>query len=280
MDAIQDRVNQVQIESVQLIQYLHNLPQEAWGQQSACDGWTIADVAAHLIGGANFYTSIILRGFEGYTTPPDGFPYPFDAPQEEMSAVNAKVAVSLRNDLGDGLLAEFRSTNEKMNQTLAEISGNGWETPCYHSIGVVPARIVLSLRMFELALHGWDIRSSLQPDARPAPQSLTMSLEILTAISEHYVQPAASLAASGRYRFHLTGAGLGDYEIVAGNGPARLEPAGTEPADFVFQCSAEDFVLLMTHRLPLESAMSDRRLIIEGGRELPSGFGNWFQGAW
>ena len=278
MDTIQDRVKQVRLESEGLIQYLESLPQEAWEQQSACAGWTIADVAAHLAGGAKFYTSIILRGLEGHTTPPDGFSFPFGAPPKVMSLVNAKVAVSFRNDLGDGLLPEFRSTNEKMNQTLVGI--NDWETPCYHSIGVVPARTILSLRMFELALHSWDIRSSLQTDARLTHESLPMSMDILTQVSEHFVQPAASQAISGRYRFHLTEAGLGDYAIVAEDGPTRLEPAVPEPSDFVFQCSARDFVLLMTHRLPLESAISDRRLIIEGGRELPPGFGDWFQGIW
>ena len=280
MNSIQDQVNQVRLESERLSQYLQNLPKEAWGQQSACDGWTIADVTAHLTGGAKFYMSIILRGFEGYTTPPEGFPFPFGAPPDVMSAVNAKVTVAFRNELGDGLMAEFRSTNEQMNQTLSGISNNDWETPCYHSIAVVPARTILSLRMFELALHGWDIRSSLQSDARLPHESLNMTMEILTAVSQHFVQPTASQASSGRYRFHLTGAGLGDHDIVAKDGPTRLEPAGPESADFVFQCSAENFVLLMSHRLPLESAISDRRLIFEGGRELPSGFGDWFQGVW
>ena len=280
MDAIEDRVEQVRLESERLIQYLENLPQEAWGKQSACDGWTVADVAAHLTGGGRFYTSIVLRGFQGHTTPPEGFPFPFDAPQEVLSAANLKVAVSYRNDLGEGLLAEFRSTNDQMNQTFADISGDGWETPCFHSIDVIPARMVLSLRMFELALHGWDIRSSLDPNAKLLRENLPMSMEILQAVSPHFVYPAAGKAATGRYRFRLSGACSGDYEIVAEEGPGKLKPAGQEPADFIFRCTTEDFILLLTHRLPLQSAIRDQQLTIANGKELPSGFDDWFQGIW
>ena len=280
MDSIQDRVQLVGAESERLIEYLQSFSGSAWGQQSACDGWTIADVAAHLTGGAQFYTRIITRGLEGHATPPEGFPFPFGASADVMSAANAEMAVSYRKELGDGLLAKFRTTNEQMNQTFAGLGLNNWETPCYHPMSVIPARIVLSLRMFELAVHSWDIRSRLEPDAALPQESLAMAMDIVTAVCHYFFKSTASGATGGRYRFQLTGADLGDYDLVFGEGPVRLEKAIVGSADMVFQCGADDFVLLMTRRLALEPAISDQRLIIDGGRELPPGFGDWFEGIW
>ena len=280
MESIHNRVESVREESERLIAYLQSLSGDALGQPSACDGWTVADVAAHLTGGAQFYTKIIGRGLEGHATPPDGFPFPFGASADVMSAANAEAAVSYRKELGDGLLAKFRATNERMNQTFAGLGINDWETPCYHPMSVIPARMVLSLRMFELAVHSWDIRSRLQPVASLPQESLAMAMDIVAAVCHYFFKPTASGATGGRYRFQLTGGELGDYDLVIGEGPARLENAGLESADMVFECNVEDFILLMTRRLALEPAISNRRLTTEGGCEIPSGFGDWFEGLW
>ncbi len=283
-----DRAQLVRGESEQLTEYLQSLSPDDWARPSACDGWTIADVAAHLTGGAQFYTGIISRGLEGQATPPDGFAFLFGAAPEVMSAANAEAAVAYRKDVEDGLLEKFRAADELMNQTFARLSINDWETPCYHPVSVMPAWMVLSLRMFELAVHGWDIRSRFQPDAALPAESLAMSMDIVTAVCHYFFKPAASGpadigAAGGRYRFQLTGAGLGAYDLVFDGGQARLEPAGVEienpkSPDAVFQCSVSDFVLLVTRRLSLESAVDDRRLITEGG--FPSELADRFEGLW
>ena len=73
MDTIQDRVALVKAESDKLGRFLESLSGQDRGQPSACDGWTVADVVAHLIGGAEMYTEHIFRGLQGTKSLPMGF---------------------------------------------------------------------------------------------------------------------------------------------------------------------------------------------------------------
>jgi len=48
MEALEARVALIQAEAAGLAQYLTTLPPEAWRQPSACQGWEVRDVVAHL----------------------------------------------------------------------------------------------------------------------------------------------------------------------------------------------------------------------------------------
>ena len=62
MDTLADQMALVQAESARLIQYLKELPTDAWDQPSACTQWQIQDVVAHVSGAAEFYIDTISRG--------------------------------------------------------------------------------------------------------------------------------------------------------------------------------------------------------------------------
>ena len=52
MEIPEYRVKLIQAESEQLGHYLHTLSTDAWTEPSACQGWAVRDVVAHLILGA------------------------------------------------------------------------------------------------------------------------------------------------------------------------------------------------------------------------------------
>ena len=280
METIQDRVRDVRLESDRLNRYLQGLPEDAWEHQSACESWTVAEVVAHLFAGAQFYTSCISRGLEGDTSPLAGFLPAGTGDPSVLGSAIAKYSVSLRQDLGEGLLAEFQSASDQLNQLLAGLSTIDWDKPCYHPIGLVPAGTFASLRMFELALHGWDIASKFQPDAEIPPEGLDMIMDIVTRACPGLVQPAVGQVTGFRYRFDLSGSHPGVYDLVVECGVTRLDRADSGPTDATLQCSADDFLLIMTGRLPLGLAIKERRLIVTGGSTVPPGFGDWFKGAW
>ena len=45
-----------------------------------------------------------------------------------------------------------------------------------------------------------------------------------------------------------------------------------------FHCETETFVLLISARLTLESALDNGRVIVEGDRSLAMAFSQWFKG--
>src|SRR5262252_6571603 len=76
MDAREHRLQLGQAAAEQLTQYLHTLSADAWHHPSACAGWDVGDVVAHLAFGAAFYASTVARGVQGDTAPPAGAPLP------------------------------------------------------------------------------------------------------------------------------------------------------------------------------------------------------------
>ena len=65
----EQRVVVLQAEVEAFKTYLSSLPAEAWNQPSACVGWTVADVVAHLNG--QDFASRVTRGLGGDASPPD-----------------------------------------------------------------------------------------------------------------------------------------------------------------------------------------------------------------
>ena len=280
MDGIEGHVNQVRLESERLSQYLQSLPNDPWQQQSACERWTVADVVAHLIGGAQMYWEHVSRGLQDDIIPPEGFPPAGDVDPEVLGNPNAHRAIFRRAGFGNQLLSTFQSTNEQLNQLLGRLSSSDWDKPCYHPAGVISVQTFVSLRMFELALHGWDVVSRPEGGAGLSAECRPMLLSLVASSGLNVVQLAVGNASPSRYRFRLSGIAAGDYDLVLAGGSALMEAAGEEPTTAVLRCDTADFLLLVTGRLNLASAISTEKLVTEQGNALPLMFGDWFKGVW
>ena len=169
METPAHRVQLVQAESAQLAHDLHALPPEAWRRPSACDRWEVRDVVGHLILGAELYQSVISRGLQGNTAPLEGFPQAGTVNAASAAPLFDQMSVARRESLGDQLLSTFTATSDQLHQILARCGPQDWETLCYHPAGVLPVRLFVALRLSELVMHGWDIRSRLEPDAHLGP---------------------------------------------------------------------------------------------------------------
>ena len=55
MDSLPSRIRLVHAESERLTHYLGTLSPDAWHHPSACAGWEVGDVVAHLTRGAEAY---------------------------------------------------------------------------------------------------------------------------------------------------------------------------------------------------------------------------------
>ena len=135
------------------------------------------------------------------------------------------------------------------------------------------------LRLMELSIHGWAIRSSLNPLAHVSSESLPVLMELMPEALGWFFQPGPTLPAPVRYRFELTGSRPGSYDIVGHGDKAHLEPAGTAQPNVTFRCETETFVLLMLGRLNLSAATADGRTVVEGDHGLTAEFSQWFRGA-
>ena len=268
MDTRAHRIQMGQAAAEQLTQYLHTLSAEAWHHPSACAGWEVCDVVAHLALGATFYASTVARGVQGDTAPPAGAPLP--------GVANPQRAIAYRERLGDQVLATFTGRTTHFYQLLQSLSPQDWEKPCYHPLGLRPAQQFITMRLIELAMHAWDIQSALDPTAALFPDSLPVFMERVPGIvSLLRMQPDVRRLGPLRCRFTVTGAVPSQYDLLMTADQVRVESSGATAADVTCRCDTETFVLLMYGRLAPQAAVVNERLVVEGDRGLLT-LGPWF----
>ena len=279
-------VQVIQTESERLQQYLVALPAGTWTQPSACALWDIRDVVAHLSGIANGYRDRMTRGLRGDTSPSAGFPAPdifttLSGEERRQRATRfAEGAIALRVRLGNDLLAAFRHAWDPFPPFLATLTAHDWHQLCYHSCGLIPVHTVAHAGLFELAIHGWDIRSALEPSAPFSSDTLAAMLDFFAACPHWFFLPAARLSPPIRYRFTFPGDCSRPWDIVVAGDQAHIGPAAAATsADVTFTCTRETFALVLCGRMGFDAALGDKRLIPTGDMAVARAFKQWFQGA-
>jgi len=283
METFADRVTLLQAESARIKQYLHSLPPDAWDRPSACTQWQVRDVVAHLVGVAEVYANFIARGIQGDHAPPPGWLPAGRGSAMAGAARTAQHSIAARERLGEQLLAAYDAADAQLNRVLAGLRPQDRAQPCYLSGGLVPAQHFIELRLKELAIHEWDIRSRLEPNAQVSPTSLPA---IMTTIAGSMASgsipwafwPGPRLSAPVRYRFVVTGPVPYRTTLVVAGDRVDIEEAGDAAVDVTFHCETETFVLLISARLTLERALDTGRVIVEGDRRLAMAFSQWFKG--
>jgi uncharacterized protein (TIGR03083 family) len=283
MEVPENLVRAIQGEAERLTQDLQTLPPEAWGQASACERWEVRDVIGHLAWMAEFYVEAVSRAVQGDVSPPAGFPAVGASTGASFDEFIAQRAIACRKSLGEQLLPTFRTRLAQLTHLLATRTPQDWEKPAYRFSRLVPLRNYLYLSMQELTLHGWDIRSALEPVAHLSVDSFPA---LMDRIPQRFTIPwvadfsrGTSLPSPIRYRWDVTGEVSSPYDIVVEDGTCRIEPGGAAAGQVTFRSDTETFILLMYGRLTLEPAIATGRLNVEGDQGLVTAFDRWLKRA-
>ena len=268
------RVLAAEVDSVK--EYLGSLSLEDLRKPSACDGWSVADVVAHLAGQP--FTSRVNRGLRGDISPDEGAPAVADHDEDRFARNIFDRAKSTREQHGERLLEILC---RRLDESVAVFNGvepEDWDTLCYWPPGPEPVRTMLDMRISELTMHIWDIRAVLDDQYHLSKDSVAVLIDTVNRAARRAFRPDPSLKNPIRYRFVVAGPISTARDIVVAVEGARVEPAGSDAPDVTFRCDGETYVLVMYGRLKPESAMEDGRLTFEGDADLASGFGQRFVG--
>jgi len=281
MVSAQDGVKVIRSEAERLIEYFTSLSPAAWTQPSACEGWTTADVVAHLVWVAEDYYGIaVVRGLRGDTSYPEGLSRAGRAESAATDETMAKLAVARRKSLGDQLLPAFEAAFAKFTDRLTGIGPLDWEKPIYNPNGVRTVASYVPGMINELVVHEWDIRCGHEPSPSLSTKGLPYAMERVPLGNRWRMPFATSSPSVGRicYRFDLTGAAPSKWDVVVEDSKARLEVTARGPANVSLTCSADTFVLLMWGRFTFDSAIAAGRMTAEGDQELIPDFDQWLKG--
>jgi uncharacterized protein (TIGR03086 family) len=141
-----------------LFAQLTGLSADELARPSACEGWTVRDVASHVVGGAVRYR-MLLEG-----------------------ATDAQIAPTRTMDfLGEDAERSARETHAAL-MDVARTADLG--VPVHHRAGDRPGSELLVMRLFEVVLHTWDISRGTGRDAALVPAHCAFLLDWLGLIEE------------------------------------------------------------------------------------------------
>ncbi len=274
MSSQAERVKVIQMEAEGLKQYLAALPEDAWTKPSACADWEVRDVVTHLTGVMNNYRNHITRGLRGDTSTPEGsseqYTFTLTLPEErqKMAMGRAQRIIDRREQLGTGLPFMFSQACDPFTQLVSNLNPHEWNKLCYHPWGLLNVRALVNAGVFELAIHGRDIRSALKPPPPLSHEALAVMLDHIIDSLHWFFPPSRGQSAPLCYRFELTGAVSNKYDIVIEADRTRMRAADDPPANVIFRCDTETFVLLMCGRIPFDAAVANGQLLVEGDSRL------------
>jgi len=273
---MKDTIELVNATASRLGEFLSGLDEQQWSANSACEGWTVADAAAHVTASASTWATNIARAMAGDSGPPEG--QSFMTPGERGSSGLAQNAITYREESGSKLLDNFTSGYADLKEQMAKLREENWEKPCFHRRGPLPIGDYVALRVQELTVHGWDIRWGLDPDAEIWPEPLALMVGRVPRWLSNAFRPGLDLPTPVRYRFDVDGPVAVKEDLVVTGDAFQAEANASGDADAVFLCDTGNYILLLYGRLDVDQATVEGRLRVQGSLEQAVNFTAWFKG--
>ena len=242
--------------------YLQGLPPEGWAGSSACEGWQVRDVVAHLINTTDFQAAMIQRALGGDPEPPRDAK---GSTVRSRSEAIARQAIGLRAKLTPDLLTPFAEHYRRLFDLLDSLGPEELKMPAYHPIGPgnrVRVETYIDLVILETALHGWDIRAAASTSASITPECIPVLMEYVPSWLTRILHPETDKDAA--YRFRFRGPGLEARDLVIEEDCFRIESPGLSPPTATLETDIATYILLHFGRLTFGQARDMGRLSVEG----------------
>ncbi len=273
------RIDLFEREAKMLLDFLGDLSPDAWAADSACEGWTAGDVIGHLT--SVDLSTRLLRGLDGDHSPPEGSPSPEQHDEDAFARSIYQRAVDASHRLGDGLLADFTQRIDETVAQFRQVQPEQWGNLVYWPTGPMSMDTLLTQRIAELTMHGWDIRSRLEDDFHLSDGSVAALLDTVDRAARRAFRPDPLLSGRPlRYRFTIDDPEPRVVDLVLSDQAAEIiHGAASQPPDVTFACDGEICVLILYGRLTPDHAVASRRLSVAAGDSyVASTFGDRFVG--
>ena len=276
MTEIQRRVGVAKQLAANIREYLGELTPEQWELPSACAEWQVREVVSHLLGGAERQAESMERGRGGDSNPPAGFVPPEPA---VISATKAQRDIQRRSQLAGNILEFFDASYERLHQEFDRFGDISWDTLCWHMRrGAMTAASYVELRIQELAIHDWDIRSALKPDAGLDPASVPVLLAMSPTWLGMCFRPSAPLPKPVVFSFEVGPEEPRQYRVSVTGDAFEMVPGQALQPDLSLAAAAEQYLLFTYGRLTAAEGIRSGRLSVRGDTAHLDRFEVWFKG--
>ena len=283
-----DRVAILRQEVADFKERVAALSPKDWDKPSACQGWSVADAVAHIVGQAFAFT--VTRGLQGDFSPPTGAPPVTEHNEDDFARNIFQRAFNTRSEVGDRLQEILFQRLDEAVEVFDGVGADEWEKQCYWPPGPEPVRVMLDMRISELSMHAWDVCSRFDPDYRLSDGSVRVLMDTVPRAVRRAFRPDPALPRPISFRFVIDRPLSVSYDLEFSSEGSALRQTQDEriggqdssvPAtlpDVTFRCDGETYVMVMYGRTTPEHAMASGRLTWEGDEGLALGFGERFKG--
>ncbi|MEC8960512.1 MAG: SCP2 sterol-binding domain-containing protein, partial [Chloroflexota bacterium] len=165
---------------------------------------------------------------------------------------------------------------EKLHQQFDQYGGDSWETLAWHvRRGAMTAAAYVELRIQELAIHDYDIRSAFQPNASLHSGCVPVLLDMTARWLSMCFRPSDRLPRPVAYRFDV---GSETYRMIVTGDQFVMEPGKTPQADVSLSASEENYLLFTYGRLSAADGVASGKLVALGDLGYLDRFEAWFKG--
>jgi uncharacterized protein (TIGR03083 family) len=245
------------------LQAVDALPADGWSEPTLCEGWTAANVVAHVVTGDQ-----LIRGLVWDATGKDrggqDLPVDFADRQRRFQVASTWEPAKLKETA--------RAESQQTVAAIADALQNAPDAIVTMPIGPAPMPVLRSMRLNEYIIHGHDLGPAI---GRPIPtpdwffeRALGDAVTRMTRL--HPRSPHKGKSAS--FHIHRTD-GEGEWILRAESGEAVAE-SGHGKADVAMRGSAESlYWVLMGRGKPAEQGVE-----VHGDPALAAAFKEWFPG--
>jgi uncharacterized protein (TIGR03083 family) len=229
---------------------------DQWKSASRCDGWSVADVIAHLIGTNDFWFFSIDGGKAGT---PTQFLRGFDPVETPKVGVEA-----LREQPPDALLSRYREGVERLATAVTDLTDEQWEVPAEAPPGHIAMRGVVHHALWDAWVHERDIALPLGLTQVEEPDELRMCLAYVAALAPAF----RAMGGSTRPGALVVDGSEPDVRVVidAGETVVVRVDAGGDPPDAAARIAGRtvDLIDALSIRTPLPAIDESDRWLFEG----------------
>jgi uncharacterized protein (TIGR03083 family) len=225
-----------------LASLLADLGDDEWRAESRCDGWSVQDVVAHLVGVNAFWEASVSAGLAGT---PTRVLAAFDPAAHPPMMIEPMRALS-----SSEILDQFVTSNEGFLGALEGLDERGWSTPAESPAGHVSIRLVAFHALWDSWVHERDIALPLGLTPTEEADEIGSALRYAAAVGPALAITRANMCSGA---FAVVATGPDDYFVLeVGDSVAVHNDSPTAPTPCL-RGDAVELIEALSIRAPLPS---------------------------
>jgi uncharacterized protein (TIGR03083 family) len=259
---------------------VQDLTLDDWSKPSAVEGWSIGDVVAHLnlalgLSGRLLDAVVAGRGSGRVWKTVGEFSKKFGPiASPAVNAVNRTLPRVIDRALSPEVIkAQFAASSRTLQEKILRVGANDYTRPVYYRGGPWPLSFFLAAIVDELAVHGWDIRSRLDPQAHLSEDARAVLPWFFWSGTPFMLQMPKQM--EGTIQATLSDPAFEMWWRVTASGAEQGVGQAGEP-DVTLGGTSGTFVLTLAGRIPVGDALHTTSLSASGNDSLARAF----LGAW